>query len=67
MHRNVKAGHLLQAASEDTLSHVPQVQFGSTNVLKNLPQGTGDIDIIISNPPYVSEHQYRSETTRSGQ
>jgi methylase of polypeptide subunit release factors len=43
----------------------PQVQFMTHNIFDGLPKQIGPIDIIISNPPYISKAKFNSETTRS--
>ncbi|KAJ5033328.1 uncharacterized protein L3040_008446 [Drepanopeziza brunnea f. sp. 'multigermtubi'] len=65
--RNVAAGNIDPVAILDDDTHSPQVQFGRANVFRNaelsrLPQ---EFDLIVSNPPYVSEQQYNTSTTRS--
>ncbi|CZR60279.1 uncharacterized protein PAC_10175 [Phialocephala subalpina] len=62
---NVKAGKLLPSASQGRDGGYPQVQFGRCNVLSKYPIGFGHLDIIISNPPYISKAKFASETTRS--
>jgi methylase of polypeptide subunit release factors len=43
----------------------PQIQFIAHDIFDGLPKHIGPIDIIISNPPYISKAKFNTETTRS--
>jgi methylase of polypeptide subunit release factors len=43
----------------------PEVQFLVHDVFEGRPPRLGDFDIIISNPPYISQEAFKSETMRS--
>ncbi|KUJ11442.1 S-adenosyl-L-methionine-dependent methyltransferase [Mollisia scopiformis] len=43
----------------------PQVQFRIHDVLSPTPIGFGHFDVILSNPPYISNSHFATETTRS--
>ncbi len=65
--RNVRGGRMNSSATLDTRNHVPQVQFGVGDIFERdvMRPSLGAFDVIISNPPYISQRQHQTETTRS--
>lgn len=65
--RNVTAGHLQASAALDHATHAAQVQFSIADIFetRQTPLQSPHVDILISNPPYVSTEQYNTSTTRS--
>jgi methylase of polypeptide subunit release factors len=59
------ADHKMDDGPSESAISVPQVQFMTHNIFDGLPKSVGPIDIIISNPPYISKAKFNSETTRS--
>jgi methylase of polypeptide subunit release factors len=55
------AVHKMEDGPSKSAISAPQVQF----IFDGLPKQIGPIDIIISNPPYISKAKFNSETTRS--
>jgi HemK-like putative methylase len=55
---NIKNGNLRAEAKQ-------QVQFGLCDVLSQHPEGFGNVDVIVSNPPYISGKKFVTETCRS--
>lgn len=63
MTRNTKSG-ILNNSANDWGPPNPQVEFVQQDVLRGDVAGTG-YDIIISNPPYISQRKFLTQTTRS--
>jgi methylase of polypeptide subunit release factors len=59
------AVHKMEDGPSKSAISAPQVQFMTHNIFDGLPKRVGPIDIIISNPPYISKAKFNSETTRS--
>ncbi|KAN0102607.1 S-adenosyl-L-methionine-dependent methyltransferase [Hyaloscypha variabilis] len=41
------------------------IHFAQHNIFSSLPKWAGDVDIIISNPPYISRSAFYTSTSRS--
>jgi methylase of polypeptide subunit release factors len=59
------ADHKKEDGPSESAISVPQVQFMIHDIFDGLPKRIGPINIIISNPPYISKAKFNSETTRS--
>lgn len=55
---NVRSGNLEETA-------LSQVQFGYGNVLEDACLGQQEWDVVISNPPYISQTSFNQDTSRS--
>jgi methylase of polypeptide subunit release factors len=59
------ADHKIEDGPSESATLVPQVQFMTHNIFDGLPKRIRPVDIIISNPPYISKAKFNCETTRS--
>jgi methylase of polypeptide subunit release factors len=59
------ADHKMEDGPSESAISAPQVQFMIHDIFDGLPKGIEPVDIIISNPPYISRAKFNSETTRS--
>jgi methylase of polypeptide subunit release factors len=62
-----KVDHQRDGRSDSAIlaQRVPQVQFMAHDIFHGLPKWIGSLDIIISNPPYISNAKFNTETSRS--